>query len=66
MTLGKINMPKISKKISVSLKPNRSLSVMKGIALGEQALHAGRVHSQAEAKRRFARWLSSVKHLHET
>ena len=36
---------------------NHRLSVMEGIALGEQALRAGRVHSQAEAKRRFARWL---------
>jgi hypothetical protein len=30
---------------------------MEGIALGEQALRKGRVHSQAEAKRRFAKWL---------
>jgi prevent-host-death family protein len=36
---------------------NRRLSVMEGIALGEQALREGRVYSQAEAKRRFARWL---------
>ncbi len=36
---------------------NRRLSIMEGIALGEQAVRAGRVHSQAAAKRRFARWL---------
>jgi prevent-host-death family protein len=36
---------------------NRRLSVMEGIALGEQAVRDGRVRSQAEAKRRFARWL---------
>jgi len=36
---------------------NHRLSVMEGIALGEQALREGRVYSQAEAKRRFARWL---------
>ena len=36
---------------------NRRLSVMEGIALGEQAVHAGRVHSQADAKRRLSKWL---------
>jgi hypothetical protein len=63
-------MSKFAKKTSLALigadQPNRCLSVMEGIALGEQALHAGHVHSQVEAKRRFARWLSSVKYLHET
>jgi hypothetical protein len=56
-------MPKSAKKTSASLvgadKLNRRLSVMEGIALGEQALRAGRVHTQAEAKRRFDRWLTS-------
>jgi hypothetical protein len=54
-------MPKSAKKTSTSLigadKPNRHLSVMEGIALGEQALREGRIYSQAEAKRRFAKWL---------
>jgi prevent-host-death family protein len=36
---------------------NRRLSVVEGIALGEQALREGRVHSQANAKRRLSRWL---------
>jgi prevent-host-death family protein len=36
---------------------NRRLSVVEGIALGEQAVREGRVHSQAEAKRRLSRWL---------
>jgi hypothetical protein len=36
---------------------NRPLSVVEGIALGEQALRVGQVHSQAAAKRRFAKWL---------
>lgn len=36
---------------------NRRVSVLEGIALGEQAARDGRVVSQAEAKRRFARWL---------
>jgi hypothetical protein len=52
-------MPKSAKKTSASLKLNRSLSVMEGIALGEQAMREGRVHSQAEAKHRFAKWLIS-------
>jgi hypothetical protein len=54
-------MPKISKKTSISLKLNRSLSVMEGIALGEQAMREGRVYTQVEAKRRFARWLIAKK-----
>ena len=36
---------------------NRRLSVVEGIALGEQAVRDGRVLSQAEAKRRLSRWL---------
>jgi len=36
---------------------NRRLSVVEGIALGEQAIRDGRVISQAEAKRRLSRWL---------
>ena len=36
---------------------NRRLSVMEGIALGEQAVREGRIVSQAGAKRRFAKWL---------
>jgi prevent-host-death family protein len=36
---------------------NRRLSVVEGIALGEQAIRDGRVLSQAEAKRRLSRWL---------
>ncbi|HSY53172.1 MAG TPA: hypothetical protein VK785_01935 [Opitutaceae bacterium] len=56
-------MPKFHKKTLASLiradKFNRRLSVMEGIALGEQAMHAGLVYSQAEAKRRLAKWLSS-------
>jgi hypothetical protein len=55
-------MPKFAKKTSASLKLNRSLSIMEGIALGEQALRAGWVYSQAEAKRRFAKWLCRTTH----
>jgi prevent-host-death family protein len=36
---------------------NRRLSVLEGIALGEQAAHDGRVVSQNKAKRRFSKWL---------
>ena len=36
---------------------NRRLSVVEGIALGEQAIRDGRAYSQAEAKRRLSRWL---------
>jgi prevent-host-death family protein len=36
---------------------NRRLSVVEGIALGEQAVREGRVHSQADAKRRMSRWI---------
>jgi prevent-host-death family protein len=36
---------------------NRRLSVVEGIALGELAVRAGRLHTQAEAKRRLSRWL---------
>jgi hypothetical protein len=54
-------MSKSAKKTSASLigadKLHRRLSIMEGIALGEQALRAGQICSQAEAKRRFARWL---------
>jgi prevent-host-death family protein len=37
---------------------NRRLSVLEGLAVGEQAIRAGRVVSQATAKKRLARWLS--------
>jgi hypothetical protein len=37
---------------------NRRLSVLEGLALGEQALRAGRTLSQAKARKRMARWLS--------
>jgi prevent-host-death family protein len=36
---------------------NRRLSVMEGIALGEQAAREGKVVSRAQAKRRFSKWL---------
>jgi prevent-host-death family protein len=36
---------------------NRRLSVVEGIALGEQAIRKGRVHTQADAKRRLSKWL---------
>jgi prevent-host-death family protein len=36
---------------------NRRLSVVEGLALGEQAIREGRVHSQSEAKRRLSKWL---------
>jgi prevent-host-death family protein len=35
----------------------RRLSVLEGIALGEEAARGGRVVSQNEAKRRFSKWL---------
>ena len=36
---------------------NRRISVVEGIALGEQAIRNGRVHTQAEARRRLSKWL---------
>jgi prevent-host-death family protein len=36
---------------------NRRLSVVEGIALGEQAIREGRVYTQVEAKRRLSKWL---------
>jgi prevent-host-death family protein len=36
---------------------NRRISVLEGIALGEQAIRAGQTVSQVEAKRRLAKWL---------
>jgi prevent-host-death family protein len=36
---------------------NRRVSVLEGIALGEQAARDGRVVTQTEARRRFAKWL---------
>ena len=36
---------------------NRRLSVVEGIALGEQAVKEGRIHTQVEAKRRLSKWL---------
>jgi len=36
---------------------NRRISVLEGIALGEQAIREGRTISQTEAKRRLAKWL---------
>ena len=35
----------------------RRVSVLEGIALGEQAARDGRVATQAQAKRRFSKWL---------
>jgi prevent-host-death family protein len=35
----------------------RRISVLEGIALGEQAIREGREVSQKEAKRRLAKWL---------
>ena len=35
----------------------RKLSILEGIALGEQAVRDGRTISQKEARRRFAKWL---------
>lgn len=36
---------------------NRRMSVLEGIALGEQAVREGRILTQAKAKRRLAQWL---------
>ena len=36
---------------------NRRISVLEGVALGERAVREGRVLSQAQAKRRFSKWL---------
>jgi prevent-host-death family protein len=36
---------------------NRRLSVLEGIALGEEAVRDGRIVSQTQAKRRFSKWL---------
>jgi len=36
---------------------NRRISVLEGIALGEQAIREGRVLTQAEAKRKLSKWL---------
>jgi prevent-host-death family protein len=36
----------------------RKLSILEGIALGEQAVREGRTVTQAQAKRRFAKWLN--------
>jgi prevent-host-death family protein len=35
----------------------RRVSVLEGIALGEQAAREGRVATQVQAKRRFSKWL---------
>jgi prevent-host-death family protein len=36
----------------------RKLSILEGIALGEQAIREGKTVSQADAKARFSKWLS--------
>jgi prevent-host-death family protein len=36
---------------------NRRITVLEGIALGEQAIREGREVSQKQAKRRLAKWL---------
>ena len=36
---------------------NRRLSILEGIALGEQAIREGRTVSQTEAKKRLGKWL---------
>lgn len=36
---------------------SRRISVLEGIALGEQAIREGRVLTQAEAKRKLSKWL---------
>ncbi len=36
---------------------SRRISVLEGIALGEQAIRDGRIQTQAAAKRRLAKWL---------
>jgi len=43
--------------VSTYEEMNRRISVLEGIALGEQAVREGRTVSQAEAKRRLAKWL---------
>lgn len=43
--------------ISTYEELNRRLSVLEGIALGEQAVRDGRTFSQTQAKRRFSKWL---------
>lgn len=35
----------------------RKVSILEGIALGEQAVREGRTVGQAEARRRFSKWL---------
>lgn len=35
----------------------KRLSILEGIAIGEQAVREGRVTSQADAKKRLSRWL---------
>lgn len=42
--------------VSTYEEMNCRISVLEGIALGEQAVREGRTVSQTEAKRRFARW----------
>jgi prevent-host-death family protein len=37
---------------------SRRISVLEGIALGEQAIREGRVYTQAEARRRLGKWLN--------
>lgn len=36
----------------------RKLSILEGIALGEQSIRGGRIVSQEDAKIRFAKWLN--------
>jgi len=36
---------------------NRRISVLEGIALGEQAIREGRVLTQTQAKRKLSKWL---------
>lgn len=36
---------------------NRRISVLEGIALGEQAIREGRVLTQAQARRKMSKWL---------
>jgi len=43
--------------VSTFEEMNRRISVLEGIALGEQAIREGRTVSQTEAKRRLAKWL---------
>lgn len=37
---------------------NRRISVLEGLALGEQAIREGHTFTQAQARKRLARWLS--------